>query len=71
VHGSKRDGDNGKRGSALAGDTKDVFFHVHMMHEDHVQTINGDEVLNFCSGFFNVRTARSARRCKNPPEPTT
>jgi cold shock CspA family protein len=48
VHGSKRDGDNGKRGIISAGDgTQKVFFHVHMMHEDHVQTINGDEVLEF------------------------
>jgi hypothetical protein len=51
------------------GTQKDVFFHVHMMHEDHVQTINGDEVLNFCSGFFNVWTARWAESCtyQSPP----
>ena len=29
------------------GTQKDIFFHVHMMHADHVETINGDEVLEF------------------------
>jgi hypothetical protein len=29
------------------GTQKDIFFHVHMMLADHVETINGDEVLEF------------------------
>jgi hypothetical protein len=29
------------------GTQKDIFFHVHMMHADHVETINGDKVLEF------------------------
>jgi hypothetical protein len=29
------------------GTQKDIVFHVHMMHADHIETMNGDEVLEF------------------------